>query len=367
MCHPSILVLSPPPLSHDFVLCADCAVCTKGYGRGLSHTCHYCGDTSAHFLIGFSALLSLLAIMLMLVAVVYLVRGHDAINPLRQHVIRSISRMRKEIRKCCVVAETDFKEQNDSEDGVSIHARGSSIAHVHDLSSGVTNDVGEGGNNQCRGLPSTPPEPDEPDPSCARSPCLVRGVSDGFGQPNMAGKHPLPDKATTTSGNTRKCSFAGADVTEANVDTKVKAEPGGGGKSKVGGLVQTIIRSSRRSPMDKLKILLGMWQIIALFSSITGVEFPTSYSLFLSWINILNVDLGYIISASCVLPSVNFYGQLIAITIAPFVVAAGLVWTYHLAKRRTAIGSASEFDTFAAWSRHVKAGLLLTFVVSVLW
>ncbi|CAM9792494.1 unnamed protein product, partial [Laminaria digitata] len=63
-----------------------------------------------------------------------------------------------------------------------------------------------------------------------------------------------------------------------------------------------------------------------------AVEFPASYSLFLSWINVLNFDLGYILSASCVLPSVNFYQQLLATTIAPFVVAAGLVLTYYMAK-----------------------------------
>ncbi|CAN0413267.1 unnamed protein product, partial [Laminaria digitata] len=70
--------------------------------------------------------------------------------------------------------------------------------------------------------------------------------------------------------------------------------------------------------MDKFKIILGAWQILAVFSSVTAVEFPASYSLFLSWINVLNFDLVYILSASCVLPSVNFYQQLLATTIAPF-------------------------------------------------
>ena len=101
-------------------------------------------------------------------------------------------------------------------------------------------------------------------------------------------------------------------------------------------------------------------------SSITGVEFPSSYSLFLSWINVLNFDLGYILSASCVLPSVNFYGRLLATTISPFVVAAGLALTYHMAKRWAGIGSAGVRAKTAAWSRHIQAGLLLTFLVMIL-
>ncbi|CAN0556127.1 unnamed protein product, partial [Laminaria digitata] len=84
-----------------------------------------------------------------------------------------------------------------------------------------------------------------------------------------------------------------------------------------------------------IKILVGVWQILAVFSSITGVEFPASYALFLSWINVLNFDLGYIVSASCVLPSVNFYQSLLATTLGPFVAAAGLMLTYRMAKRRS--------------------------------
>ncbi|CAM9298466.1 unnamed protein product [Laminaria digitata] len=109
--------------------------------------------------------------------------------------------------------------------------------------------------------------------------------------------------------------------------------------------------------------MVGVWQILAVYSSITGVDFPASYSVFLSWINVVNFDLGYILSASCVLPSVNFYQRLLATTLAPFVVAAGLVWTFRMANKRVGIGSAGVIARRAAWSRHVAAGFLLTFVV----
>ncbi|CAN0576978.1 unnamed protein product, partial [Laminaria digitata] len=109
----------------------------------------------------------------------------------------------------------------------------------------------------------------------------------------------------------------------------------------------------------KLKILVVVWQILAVFSSITGVEFPASYARFLSWISVVNLDIGSIFSASCVLPPVNFYASLLVTTLAPLVLAAGLVLTYQTAKHRAGIGSAGVTARRAAWSRHVAAGLLL--------
>ena len=102
-----------------------------------------------------------------------------------------------------------------------------------------------------------------------------------------------------------------------------------------------------------------------MFSSITGVEFPASYSLLLLWINIFNFDLGYILSASCFLPSMNVYQQLLDTTMAPLIMAGGLVLTYHLAKHRAGIGSVRVVAKLAAWSKHVTAVLLLTSLVSV--
>ncbi|CAM9808689.1 unnamed protein product, partial [Laminaria digitata] len=112
-----------------------------------------------------------------------------------------------------------------------------------------------------------------------------------------------------------------------------------------------------------VKILLVVWQILAGFSSITGVEFPASYSMFLWLINVVNFDIGQTFWTSCILPSVNFYARLLATTLAPLVVVAGLVLTYQMAKRRAGIGSAGVIARRAAWSRHAATGLLLTFLV----
>ncbi|CAN0555422.1 unnamed protein product, partial [Laminaria digitata] len=84
----------------------------------------------------------------------------------------------------------------------------------------------------------------------------------------------------------------------------------------------------------KFKILVVVWQIISAFSSITGVEFPASYSRFLSWISVVNLDIGDLVSVSCVLPVLNFYVRLLVSTLAPLLLMAVLVLTYHMAKRR---------------------------------
>ncbi|CAM9547013.1 unnamed protein product, partial [Laminaria digitata] len=103
----------------------------------------------------------------------------------------------------------------------------------------------------------------------------------------------------------------------------------------------------------KLKILVVVWQILTLSSSITGVEYPESYTIFLSWIEVVNLDIGHIFSASCVLPSANFYARLLLTTLTPLVLAVGLLLTYYVAKRRAGIGSAGVVKKRAAWSRHV--------------
>ncbi|CAM9629744.1 unnamed protein product, partial [Laminaria digitata] len=89
----------------------------------------------------------------------------------------------------------------------------------------------------------------------------------------------------------------------------------------------------------KLKILVVVWQILTLSSSITEVEFPKPYAIFLSWIDIVNLDIGHIFSASCVLPSVDFYTRLLVTTLTPLVLAVGLSLTYYVAKRSAGIGS----------------------------
>lgn len=119
-----------------------------------------------------------------------------------------------------------------------------------------------------------------------------------------------------------------------------------------------------RLPLDKLKILVVVWQIVTVFPTIAAVEYPPSYARFLDWIDVVNLDLGHIFSATCLLPAVNHYERLLAVTLGPLFLGGVLLCTYQLAKRRAGIGSVGVMGRRSAWSRHMAAGLLLTFLVS---
>lgn len=135
-------------------------------------------------------------------------------------------------------------------------------------------------------------------------------------------------------------------------------------KSGCCGLGATIKKWLACLPLDKLKILVVVWQILTVFPTIAAVDFPPVYSAFLSWIDVVNLDLGHIFSASCLFPNVTHYERLLATTLAPLFLGLVLLCTYQLAIRRVGIGSAGIVARQAAWSRHVAAGLLLTFLVS---
>lgn len=126
------------------------------------------------------------------------------------------------------------------------------------------------------------------------------------------------------------------------------------------GLGERLKRYASRVPLDKLKILVVVWQILTVFPSITLVDFPLSYSRFLDLIDAVNLDIGQILAASCILPALDFYERLLLTTLTPLGLAMALVLTYQLAKRRE--GSARRM----AWSRHMAAGLLATFLVRFL-
>lgn len=72
-----------------------------------------------------------------------------------------------------------------------------------------------------------------------------------------------------------------------------------------GGLGEKVKRWASRVPMNKVKILVVVWQILTVFPSVSGVDYPGTYSRFLSWMDVVNFDLGTILSASCLVGTVN--------------------------------------------------------------
>ncbi|CAM9638404.1 unnamed protein product, partial [Laminaria digitata] len=300
--------------SNDY--CADgyrgpyCAVCAEGYGRGVSNTCHYCDNATAHFLVTMGTLFSLVMLLLMILAVVFLIGGLDAIDIVRQTVTRKIP-----------------FGSNASASVVPVLQASSQGRNGHELN-------------------------------------YIGRASTGFEASDVATRNSPRNLEVSVGRHARASTVAGSGIKRGQANTGMEDENVGRGEKSEGcGFRNKVKHWVSRLPLDKLKILVVVWQILTVFSSISGVEYPVSYSRFLLWINVANLNIGDIFSASCIMPSANFYVCLVLTTLAPLVLAAVLVLTYYMAKQRAGIGSAGVIARTAAWSRHLAAALLLTFLV----
>ena len=329
-----------PTRPRDICLVSDCAVCADGYGRGVSYSCHFCDDTAAHVLIAMGVLFTLVMLFFLLLAVVFLIGGLDAIDSVRQTVTRNIPfGSNASAASGIPVPDPTLNGRPLPKLGPRTDTVDTDVAPSYDMATGFQRSGGGGGAN-----------------SYDRPFQFRHSDSDDLER--------TYERRLGTDGGVGAGAVAGAHIDGVSVVRGVEVEAQGGGKSPCWGLGDMVKRLLSRLPLNKLKILVVVWQILAVFSSITGVEFPASYATFLSWISVVNLDLGNIFSASCVVHSVNFYARLLLATVGPLVLAGVLVLTYHMAKHRSGIGSAGVIARRAAWSRHVAAGLLLTFLVS---
>ena len=353
-------------------------MCADGYGSGGSNSCHRCDNTKAHLLIATSALFSLVALLLLFLAVVFLIGGFDAINSVRQSVDRTFSVGAKAptTRRSAPVQEYRMPRRPIASPAHSFAIEVSTGGGGGGGGGGGDGgDGGGGGGNgrrivgpsgRNRVVPMRLSGLADTDWTFTRDLGRDNGVAAGAQSSDEMTRYPSDNRnvgmSTRRQVGISPVSSSGAGRVHA--DTTREADAGGGGDSTGGGLGAKIKRTASRLPLNKLKILVVVWQILAVFSGITGIEFPASYSRFLSWISVVNLDIGSIFSASCVFPSVNFYVRLLVTTLVPLVLAIGLVLTYQTAKRRAANGLGGVKARKAAWSRHVAAGLLLTFFVS---
>lgn len=72
-------------------------------------------------------------------------------------------------------------------------------------------------------------------------------------------------------------------------------------------------------PLGHLRIPLVALQIITQFVAITGAQMPTSYARFLRWLDVVNLDPRWLVSAGCFV-SLDYYDRLLAATLAPLCV-----------------------------------------------
>lgn len=72
-------------------------------------------------------------------------------------------------------------------------------------------------------------------------------------------------------------------------------------------------------------------QVLTQYADITTVEFPRTFTKFLSLLDFINLDIGWILSASCVFTP-TFYGRLLLTTLVPIVMGLALACTFLFAK-----------------------------------
>ena len=331
---------------------ADCSVCSDGYARGVSNACHSCNNTEGQLLTWVGMIVSMVMILLLaFFAVVFLVGGLDAVDVVRKSVTRTVSVASIKSTFWSIVRRSSREPENGGTQDFS----SDTIAPALDFT----------WENQHRSGKRTTGD------SC-RKPLPPHPISDDSG-----GAYVRPCRAVATPGTSVGQADASAKLanhvampasqhaqrsTVADVGLNGENKTNTGGESCCGLSVSIKVLASRL-PLDKLKILVVVWQILTIFSRITDVEFPACYAMFLSWIDFVNLDIGHIFSASCVLPPVNFYTRLLVTTLVPLMLAVGLLLTYNMAKYSAGIGSVGMVAKRAAWSRHVAAGLLLTFLV----
>ncbi|CAB1103690.1 unnamed protein product [Ectocarpus sp. CCAP 1310/34] len=306
-----------------------CAVCAEGCCEGSSHTCYRCSGIKSRLLMFAGIVFGVTIVLFLGLAIVFLIGGLDAVNSMRLSMSRKLS--------------------------VSGKIRGSISRSYHEGSSTSKKPSGRSNFGE---------DDDDDNDGRGRSAAVGDAAVDeektrtaaviGLGPGDYSPERPLSTAATAAAVDRARILEVGARMSDA-----------GGESSRTGccGLGGRIKRWVSLLPMDKLKILVVVWQILTVFPSITGVQFPPSYSRFLSWVDVVNLDVGQVFTASCLLPSVSFYQRLLLTTLTPIGLGCVLVLTHWMAKQRAGIGSASVLARRAAWSRHMAAGLLLTFLV----
>ena len=90
-----------------------------------------------------------------------------------------------------------------------------------------------------------------------------------------------------------------------------------------------------------------------------SVQYPPAYKKFLAVLDVVNLNLGSILSLSCVVET-NFYARLSLVTIAPLAVLGVLATTYRVAMLRN---GHSVHAKRRAKNKHLSLGLFLLFIV----
>ncbi|CAM9147480.1 unnamed protein product, partial [Ectocarpus fasciculatus] len=127
-----------------------------------------------------------------------------------------------------------------------------------------------------------------------------------------------------------------------------------------GGRARGVVeRAGRFVPLQSVKIVIVAWQILTQFTSVASISYPHVYQRFLDALEVFNFDLGWVLSAGCVV-DIDFHDRLLVSTIAPIVGLLFLAGVYAAAARNS---HRSSENLQRVWHKHVSLVLLLTFLV----
>ena len=119
------------------------------------------------------------------------------------------------------------------------------------------------------------------------------------------------------------------------------------------------IRKNWHLKTTLISFLLCPIHPVVQFVSVANVQYHHEYQRFLNGIKLLDFDLGWMLSASCVV-NIDFHDRLLVATIGPIVVILLLATTYYIAARRN---RQSEGAVQNVQHKHLSAVILLTFFV----
>ncbi|CAM9952041.1 unnamed protein product, partial [Hapterophycus canaliculatus] len=90
-----------------------------------------------------------------------------------------------------------------------------------------------------------------------------------------------------------------------------------------------------------------------------NITFPDAYQRFLEWADVLNFDIGWLLSAGCFV-QLDFHGRLITSTVGPMAALAVVGLTHAVGRHRNR--SSPEAVQEVRW-KHLSGALWITFLV----
>eukprot|EP00903_Cladosiphon_okamuranus_P017744 g16334.t1 len=118
-------------------------------------------------------------------------------------------------------------------------------------------------------------------------------------------------------------------------------------------------RLKRLVPLQSIKIVIVVWQILTEFTSVATISFPDAYERFLDGADILNFDMGWILAAGCFL-EIDFHDRVITSTLGPLTALSVLGLTYGVAWYRN---RSCHQALQKVRRKHVSVALWMTFLV----